>query len=109
MAFSAIDQGTGLCDSPGGCCLLKSVGVGANASTVMNHCSAIVRPNLSSFPPLPSPAPPPMGAKNVLHIISDDLRPSLSPYEQAYMSTPALQVRDVTPIVKLLRIKSIYT
>ena len=49
-----------------------------------------MRADPSTFPPTPVPSPPPAGARNVLHIIVDDLRPDLAPFGPTFMSTPAL-------------------
>jgi hypothetical protein len=105
--FTVVETGLGSCNATGGCCLLKSAGAGANASTVEGHCSAIIRPDPSSFPPLPSPMPAPKGAKNIIHIISDDLRPDLSAYGQAFMSTPNLQVSRFFSVSGLARGRAI--
>ena len=37
------------------------------------------------------PKPPPKGARNILYILVDDLRPSLSPYGQTQVHTPSIQ------------------
>ena len=64
-------------------------------------CSGVVRPP----PPAPPPPPPsptlscptraprhaPKGAKHVLYVLVDDLRPSLSPYGQTQVHTPNIQ------------------
>ena len=90
LGFTAIDQGTGSCASPGGCCLLKSRASSANATAVQGHCSAILRPDPASLPP-PSilPAAPNSTQRSVLHVIVDDLRPQLSPFVgSSLMVTP---------------------
>lgn len=44
--------------------------------------------NLRQAPPAPSPTPAPKGAKNVLLIIVDDLRPDATIFNQSFMITP---------------------
>ena len=47
--------------------------------------------NRDACPLTHRPAKPPTGAKNVLYILVDDLRPSLSPYGQTQVHTPNIQ------------------
>jgi hypothetical protein len=51
----------------------------------------MMRPAPGSVPPLPSPPPLPAGARNVLYILVDDLRPDVAPYGASWMVTPNLQ------------------
>jgi hypothetical protein len=44
----------------------------------------------STFPPTPPVVPPPPGAKNVLYILVDDLRPEAAAFGVDFMSTPSL-------------------
>ena len=97
LAFTAIDQGTGSCTSPGGCCLLKTTPSSANATPVAGHCSAILRPPPASIPPPRPPTAPPPGARSVLHIVVDDLRAQLSPWVgDALMRTPHIAALAAT-------------
>lgn len=82
--------GRPLCALPRGCCNLKPRGSWLNATFAKSACGAVMRHPPSTFPPAPSPASPPSGAKNVLHIIVDDLRPDLAPFGPAFMHTPHL-------------------
>ena len=87
------------CPYPGGCCWLKagastfnstpsSAGAGAGCA---DACSFIVRADPASLPPPPPPpAPPPAGAKNVLYLLVDDMRPDASPWGAGFMHTPNL-------------------
>lgn len=59
-------------------------------------CSFVVRAPPGSVPPLP-PAPPlaaagaaPAGARNVLYVLVDDMRPDAQPYGANFMRTPNL-------------------
>ena len=92
-------------------CYLKSK-EGCRAPNPCN-CAGVVRgPQPSPHPcpaPVPRPRPPPpgppsqaacptrkpakapAGAKNVLYVLVDDLRPSLSPYGQTQVHTPNIQ------------------
>eukprot|EP01052_Picozoa_sp_SAG31_P055536 SAG31_NODE_15389_length_757_cov_1.551672_1_plen_184_part_10 len=75
-------------------CFLHPVGEPLGpAARIAGKTSALVRPD--SIPPPPTPPPPqpitpaPKGAKNVLFLISDDLRPEmLEAYGQTQMITP---------------------
>jgi arylsulfatase A-like enzyme len=40
--------------------------------------------------PTPRPSPAPAGAKNVLFVIADDMRPQLGCYGHDYMHTPEI-------------------
>ncbi len=77
----------------GGCCWLKSAAATADSTASKGcpagACSFIVRPPTGSVPPVP-PATPPVGAKNVLYILVDDMRPDAAPFGQAFMHTPNL-------------------
>eukprot|EP00931_Biecheleriopsis_adriatica_P004102 TRINITY_DN10581_c0_g1_i2.p1 TRINITY_DN10581_c0_g1~~TRINITY_DN10581_c0_g1_i2.p1 ORF type:complete len:751 (+),score=121.10 TRINITY_DN10581_c0_g1_i2:151-2253(+) len=65
----------------GGCCWLKMEVVASMAPAVNNcTCSGYTRVPKSTFEPT-SPAPP--GAKNLLYILVDDLRPELEAYGQS--------------------------
>jgi hypothetical protein len=75
------------CKGSDGCCFLKSGGSWLNATlTDKKVCGAVMRHPF----PASSPTAPPAGAKNVLHIIVDDLRPDLAPFGPDFMSTPGL-------------------
>ena len=79
------------CAGGNGCCHMLSGGTWLNATTVSQRfCGAVMRHPPSTFPPSPPPNVPPAGAKNVLHIIVDDLRPDLAPFGPDFMSTPEL-------------------
>jgi hypothetical protein len=79
------------CAGGAGCCHLKRGGSWLNATSASRRfCGAVMRHPPSTFPPAPPPGAPPAGAKNVLHIIVDDLRPDLAPFGPDFMSTPAL-------------------
>lgn len=77
------------CASPTGCCHLKAAADSGslNATGCASTCSFVVRPDPASLPPLP-PASPPAGARNVLYIVVDDLRPELFSYGARGMVTP---------------------
>lgn len=91
-------------------CYLKS----ARVTKAGNPCTCSGIKGGGKLPPAPPPAPPgpaggggaaalgecplpappkaaPPGAKNVLYILVDDLRPSLSPYGQTQVHTPNIQ------------------
>ena len=93
-----------------GCCFLK----GRNGRGSGNPCTCSGLKGGGKLPPAPPPAPPhphhpsgaevlgkcpllsppqkaPAGAKNVLYILVDDLRPSLSPYGQTQVHSPNIQ------------------
>ena len=94
-AFVFYKQGGGRfpCPFPRGCCHFKPASALAtmlNSSYDKDACGAVMRHAPSSYPPPPPPASPPVGAKNVLHIIVDDLRPDLAPFGPAFMHTPHL-------------------
>jgi iduronate 2-sulfatase len=77
-------------DNKGGCCWLLSSASSANSTSANGcACSAMVRPDPSSVPPLP-PATPPKGAKNILYVLVDDFRPDLQPFGATFMHTPNL-------------------
>ena len=78
------------CAGSNGCCHLKSGGSWLNATVNKKFCGAVMRHPPSTYPPAPAPAAPPAGAKNVLHIIVDDLRPDLAPFGPNFMNTPGL-------------------
>ena len=68
-------------------CHLKSDARSINpcaGSSCGNACGALPPP------PTPAPAPAPAGAKNVLFIVSDDMRPSLGAYGLPQAVTPNL-------------------
>lgn len=96
LGFTAIDQGVGACAAIGGCCLLKSRAVTAEAVEVAGHCSAILRADPQVLPPPSPPSPPPLNARSVLHIIIDDLRPQLSPWVDGGMQTPNIAALAAT-------------
>ena len=68
------------------------------AALVQNHgnCSSM---QVRAFPASDSPPPKkaPKGAKNVLFLVADDMRPSIGPYKLPYVHTPNLDriVNDV--------------
>jgi iduronate 2-sulfatase len=84
------------CAGSNGCCHLKSGGSWLNSTVDDTVCGAVMRHPPSTFPPEPTPVAPPAGAKNVLHIIVDDLRPDLAPFGPAFMSTPGLSAFATT-------------
>lgn len=103
-AFNWAPQGTCgplTCSSPNGCCWLKRGQISSLNMTSTPKgcgCAMLVRPDPSSLPPAPSPAPiPPAGAKNVLYILVDDLRPDLAPFGASWMSTPNIQALAQAP------------
>lgn len=69
------------CPLPGGCCWLKHTEVNGVAPTVNNcTCSGYARvPNKTFRPSRPAR----LGARNVLYVLVDDLRPELEAYGQA--------------------------
>ena len=75
---------------PRGCCHLLASGSWLNATRSPGLAGVVLRHAPSTFPPAPPPSAPPPGAKNVLHILVDDLRPDLAPFGPAFMRTPAL-------------------
>ena len=75
------------CQCPGltdvGCCHLKSSKSGAA------HAPKRISGKSSTYKPPPPPPPAPAGAKNVLLMIADDLRPQLmAAYGHSWMKTP---------------------
>jgi iduronate 2-sulfatase len=83
------------CPHASGCCWLKRNA--SSSDSMLNKmvggcssaCSFIVR--AAGTPPAPPPpAPPPPGAKNVLYVLVDDMRPDAAPWGAGFMSTPAL-------------------
>ena len=79
------------CAGGAGCCHLKRGGSWLNATSASRGlCGAVMRHPPATYPPSPPPGAPPAGARNVLHILVDDLRPDLAPFGPDFMSTPAL-------------------
>jgi len=75
----------------GGCCHIKGGSLKAN-DTAAGYISGLLdRPVPPAPPPPPPPQPAPPGAKNVLVLMADDLRPNLGlSYNHSVMRTPAL-------------------
>lgn len=89
MAFEFVGQGYAQCTFERGCCHLLAGGSWNNATwDATGYCGAIVRPQI--VPPQVVTTQPSSSARNVLHIIVDDLRPDLAPFGPEFMSTPAL-------------------
>jgi len=80
------------CALPRGCCHLRAHASWLNATAAPGSCGAVLRHDPAALPPAPPPAPPPARARNVLHIVVDDLRPDLAPFGPAFMRTPHLAV-----------------
>ena len=78
------------CTLAGGCCYLKSEEVSGVAPKINScACTGYVRaPPNGGFKPKRQP---PAGAKNVLYVLVDDLRPELQPFGQSYAHTPNMQ------------------
>lgn len=66
------------CPHPSGCCWLLSRASSGNTTSTKCASSMMIRPPAGSIPPPPPPPPPPLGAKNVIYILVDDLRPDVS-------------------------------
>ena len=94
------------CPFASGCCWLKYANAssaearptaGAKAACA-SACSFVVRPPAPQSSPQASPAqmppqaPPqaPPGARNVLYLLVDDMRPDAQPWGAGFMSTPSL-------------------
>ena len=68
-----------------GCCHLKTSNVGRTPK------AGVVSGASAAPPPTPAPVPAPPGAKNVILMLADDLRPNLNAaYGHAWMHTPHL-------------------
>jgi iduronate 2-sulfatase len=89
-AFVYFPEGSPGCTLGGGCCFFKRQATLLNASSTPHACGAVMRHFASTYPPTPPVVPPPPGAKNVLYLLVDDLRPELAAYGQSFMSTPSI-------------------
>jgi hypothetical protein len=118
---TSIAKYTNLSDSATGCCELCQQNSlcytftmnhnndrcflhGNSASTYSkkgNCTSAVIRSKPTPAPaPTPGPSPAPKGAKNVLFLIADDLRPQLSKaYGKTFMHTPNIDAFTDTALV----------
>jgi len=73
-----------------GCCWLLSSASGDDHISV-ESCAGSFMMRPAAVPPQPPPQPPPAGARNVLYVLVDDLRPDLAPYGPNWMVTPNVQ------------------
>ena len=88
--YAPVNCAAANCSHPTGCCWLKGTVSSADITDVAACASSfIMRP-----PPTSSSASftsAPAGAKSVLYILVDDLRPDVAPYGAAWMATPGIQ------------------
>ncbi len=89
--------GNATCDLAGGCCWLKREEVSGAAPAVdACACSGYVRAPATNFTPASAA---PAGARNVLYLLVDDLRPELEPYGQDTARTPNIARLAATGVV----------
>lgn len=74
-----------------GCCWLVSGPIGADqiSSSAPNCASSFIM--RAPLPTTTTPSPAPVGAKNVLYVLVDDLRPDVAPFGASWMVTPSIQ------------------
>ena len=81
------------CTLSAGCCFLKNTSItSGNIITSGPTCASsfMMKPPAAAGVPHAAAAPP-AGAKNVLYLLVDDLRPDVAPYGADWMTTPGIQ------------------
>ena len=71
-------------------CQLKHILQNGSSSSPACTSGNVKSPLPIAPPPVPAPLPPPVGARNVLFMVVDDLRPQLGTYSAPFPQTPHL-------------------